>query len=110
MLVADAGPVVAVHDHQFLVDDNRSVTAILQDIRFQKGELLIRQGREQLCKIGPHRGGALRTHVFGSGILHVPNVLSFIYAALHSGLIGFCGFRFGLGGQKLDVTRFDKES
>ena len=81
----DISPNTEIHHEMSNENSMQIIASRLEDIRFQKRKLLIRQRREQFLHFGEDRGGAFLARVFYSCILHFL-VLSFS---------GLCGLFFG---------------
>ena len=59
-----------IDDDQILIDDDRVIAPIFQEIRLQCAKLLLAQRREQLGHLRQHDRGALCAAVNDPGVLH----------------------------------------
>ena len=70
VFLTQALAVMPIHNDQLLIDDDRRVATILQQVRLQGGQLLPAQRGEQSGQLRQHGGRALRAVVHDACVLH----------------------------------------
>ena len=70
MFLTQALAGMPIHNDQLLIDDDRRVATILQQVRLQGGQLLPAQRGEQSGQLRQHGGRALRAVVHDACVLH----------------------------------------